>query len=283
MPSNKNSNIYQLKNWLLNKPLFFALFSFVCGTVLFYGCAFIQSIFGFETMLPVSLAAIFTFVGATYYTIKKLPHDKINQNDFIAITNGATLISVLTAFVAISVVNLYGTRFTMNLMLFYMAHKTVFFILFLLLLLFSLYLVGVAICNIYAKYKRAQTIGITPWKIILTMPFTFLLMWTPGYLIKGKDTKGNLKIKCQWYSKLQNWVMNSYSNILFMFLFLLLCRGIVAGLATFTLYVLLLVLYTLWYVKHKEDFMKNIDGGYTTTAIGINLVIIITIILTQIQ
>lgn len=281
MINNKNSNMPHLKNWLLNKPLFFALSFFVSSVILFCGCAFVQSIFDFEMTIPVILATMFAFIGAIYYTVKKLPHDKMNQNDFIAITNGATLISVLTAFIAIIFINLYGPTLRTDLMLYYLAHKSVFIMSFLLIILFSLYLIGVTICSIYAKYKRAQTIGVTPWKIILTMPFTFLLMWTPGYLIKGKDVKSNLQIKCRWYSNLQNWVMNNYSNILFMFLFLLLCRGIVAGLATFILYVLLLILYTLWYVKHKSDFMKNINGGYAMTAIGINIAIILAV-LTQI-
>jgi hypothetical protein len=56
----------------------------------------------------------------------------------------------------------------------------------------SLYLIGVALSGIYAKYKRATTLGIKPWKVILSMPFAFLLMWTPGYLIKDKDTKSVL-------------------------------------------------------------------------------------------
>ena len=72
--------------------------------------------------------------------------------------------------------------------------------------------------------------------------------------------------------------MNNQSNITFVFLFFILCKGTVAGLATFMLYVGLLVIYTLWYVKHKSDFIKNIDKGYALTAVGINFAVIFAII-----
>ena len=278
MQNKKINNTIQLKNWLLNKPMLFMLSFFTLSTVLCLIYALIQTVFNIETVRPMLAVFGISFIVCTWYVIKKLPHEKVNQNDFIAITNGATLISVITSFISMLIVGLYGKSFAPDLMLFYLSHKTLFLVLFVILGLFSLYLVGVAICNIYAKYKRAESLGVSPWKIILSMPFAFLLMWTPGYLIKGKDIKGNLQIKSSWYNNLNKWVQTGYSNILFTFLILILCKGIIAGMPTFILSLALLVIYVLWYLKHKSDFIKNINNGYAMTAVGINIAILIAVI-----
>lgn len=278
MQNKTNIKSIQLKNWLWNKPIFFALSFFITTIIISLIYAGISMTLNIETATPMLILMLLTFIGCTYYTIKKLSHDKINQNDFVAITNGATLISVISSFVLMIGIYLFGTSLKAHLMLFYITHKMLFITLFILFGLFSLYLIGVAISGIYAKYKRSESIGIDKWKIILSMPFTFLLMWTPGYLLKGKDIKNNLQIKCQWYSRLQKWVMTNSSNILFMFLFLVLCKGIIAGLPTFILSLCLLIIYTLWYTKHKSEFIKDINNGYAMTAVGINIAILIAVI-----
>lgn len=278
MKNGKNTKLIQLKNWLLNKPVLFTISFLLLSIILCLGYSLIQTVFNIETIKPMLVLLVLSFIACTWYTIQKLPHDKINQNDFIAITNGSTLISIIASFIMLFLVGLYGTKSSYNLMLLYLSHKTLFTTLFLLFGVFSVYMIGLTICSVYAKYKRATSIGISPWKIILSMPFSFLLMWTPGYLIKGKDIKSNLQIKSQWYTRLQKWVMTNSANILFTFLFLVLFRGIITGLATFVLYASLLVIYALWYTKYKSDFMKNINGGYAMTTIGINIAIILAII-----
>jgi hypothetical protein len=140
-----------------------------------------------------------------------------------------------------------------------------------------LYLIGVAISGVYAKYKRAATLGISPWKIILSMPFTFLMLWTPGYLIQDK-TKNNLEIKSAWYTRFNKWVVSSFNNTLFVFLLLLLFKSFVAGITTMALSALLLVIYALWFTKHKDDFVKNINQGYALTAIAINVFLVIAVL-----
>ena len=205
MKTKTKNNLIQLKTWLWQKPLFFALSFFLLSVLCSLGYAGIQTAFNIQTLIPMYILFILSFIGCTYYTIKKLPHDKINQNDFIAITNGTTLISISTTLLAILVIDLYGSHIRQSLMMFYVLHPTSFLLTFILLALFTLYLVGVAICGIYAKYKRATTLGVSPWKVILSMPFAFLMMWTPGYLIKEKNVQNNLEIKSRWYDKFNKW------------------------------------------------------------------------------
>lgn len=269
----------KLKSWLLIKPLMFTLWFLILGTILGFAYSFIQSIFNFESMIPLYILCALTFILPACYIIQKLPHEKMGQNDFVAITNGAGFISIIASLVAILTIGFYGENIQRDMLMMYILHPTMFYGILSFVFVTSLYLIGVALSGIYAKYKRATTIGISPWRVILSMPFTFLLMWTPGYLIQDKEIKSELEIKSSWFKKLNKLVLANFNNTLFMFLLLLFFKCVIAGTATLILSALLLILYVLWYVKHKSDFIKNINKGYALTAVGINLAILFAVII----
>lgn len=268
----------QLKSWLLTKPITFMLWFLILGLILSFGYSVIQSVFGFESMIPLYVLLALTFILPACYMIQKLPRDKMNQSDFVAITNGAGIISIIASLAAILTVGGYGKNIQRDMMILYVSHPTMFYILLSFIMLTSLYLIGLAISGIYAKYKRATTLGISPWHVILSMPFTFLLMWTPGYLIKDKEIKSGLEIKSHWYSKLNKWVLSNFGNTLFVFLLLIFFKSLIAGTATLVLAIISLIIYALWYTKHKSDFIKNINQGYALTAVCINLAILLAVI-----
>ncbi len=272
-------NTPQLKQWLLNKPAVFALMFFCLLTGLTLVYFFVVSLLHFETLTPLYFILFLSFVYSAYYMIKKLPHDKMPQNDFIAITNGSAIISIISSIIALAVFGIYGPVFQHKMMIMYLSSPILFGIIAFIISLISLYVLGVAISGLYAKYKRATTIGISPWRVILSMPFAFLLTWVPGYLIEEKNKKSNLVIKSKLYNRFNNWVLSSFSNILFVFLFLTFTRAVIAGIPTLILTAALLVLYALWYKKHKSDFIKNINNGYALTSIGINIAFIISVLL----
>ena len=278
MRKEKNQNKTSLKSWVLTKPVLFALWCMGLGILFGLGYALIQMILHIESMVPVYLLCALAFVIPTYRLIKQLPHQDINQNDFVAITNGTSIISIIASFLTIFFVVFSGYGFQRSLIALSILHPMMFSLLFAVAIFISLYLIGVSITGIYAKYKRAVTMGVTPWKVILSMPFAFLLMWTPGYLNKDKDAKSNLEIETKWYNQLNKWVLKNFNNTLFMFLLLMFCKGVITGFPTITLTALLLVIYALWYAKHKSDFVKNINNGYAMTAVGINLAILIAVI-----
>ena len=279
MRKEKKQNKPALKSWLLTKPLMFTLWCM--GLIVIFGLSYalIQTFFNFESLWLVYTLCALTFALPICYMIQKLPHEKMNQSDFVAIANGATIISVIPSFIAVLMAGFYSYSLQRDMMALYMWHPAAFSILLALAVFISIYLIGVSISGIYAKYKRATTLGVSPWKVILSMPFAFLLMWTPGYLIKDKDTKSGLEIKSAWYAKFNKWVLSNFSNTLFVFLFLLFCKGLMTGVTTLILSALLLAVYALWFTKHKSDFVKNINDGYAITAIGINLAILIAIII----
>lgn len=268
-------NITQLKQWIFNKPLIFSLMFFGLMAVLVLLYSVIQTLFHFETLVPVYFIFGFSFIYSVYYMIKKLPHDKLYRPDFIAIINGASIISIVSSIISISIFGSYGPVFQRKMMSLYMSQPVIFGIIAFFIAIVSAYVLGVAISGVYAKYKRATTIGVSPWKVILSMPFSFLLLWTPGYLIEEKKSNSDLLIKAKWYNRFNNWVLVNFSNTLFVFLFLLFAKSVIAGVSTTILTVALLIIYTLWYVKHKSDFMKNINKGYALTSVGINLAMII--------
>ena len=209
--------------------------------------------------------------------IKKLPHDKMYRNDLVAIVNGGAFISILSSLLLLFVPN--GQDIKTKVLWLYVMHPTIFTIGVIILTLVGLYLIGLAIAGVYAKYKRCREMGISPWKIIFSMPFAFFLLWTPGYLIEEKTKKSNLQIKSKWYANLNKWILKNFNNTLFIFLLILLLKTTFAGIPTMLLTAALLIIYTLWYVKHKSDFIKNINNGYALTSVGINIAIVIAILL----
>lgn len=269
-----------LINWLFYKPLLFAVSTFigVSAVVLLY--ALIASMLTLSKT-PLIIGGTIVVLYTIYYLIKRLPHDNMTRKDFIAITNGASIISIASSIVAIFTIGFYGAIIQQKMMMLYLLHPTIVNIMLIAIALLSLYLFGVAISGIYAKYKRVTTMGVSPWKAILSMPFAFLMLWTPGYLIEDKDKKSNLLIKSKWYNRFNNWVISNFSNVLFVFLFLLFAKSVIAGLPTMILTIALLIIYTLWYVKHKSEFVKTINNGYALTSVGINIAIILAVIISS--
>ncbi|MBR6010593.1 MAG: hypothetical protein IKP35_04240 [Alphaproteobacteria bacterium] len=269
----------QLKTWALTKPLMFSIVFLGLGLILSLIFSAIQTFLNMESMALMYICVFMIFVLSIWYMIKKLPHNEMNQKDFVAITNATSLIAILSSFIAILGLGSNGEILKIKIMMAYLQHPTLFFAVFTFILFVSIYLLGVSISGIYAKYKRSVSLGISPWKAILSMPFGFFLLWTPGYLFKGTSTiKSNLQIKCKWFTRLNDWVLKNFNNTLVAFLFLLFCKCFITGIPTILLSGALLLLFALWYTKRKADFFKDINRGYALTAVGINLAMILAIL-----
>lgn len=278
----------RLKTWLFDKPVIFALLTFLINCVIVIVYAMIANIFAITAVWPLVLLLIASFCWTTYYLIKKLPHNNMYRDDFVAITNGCCLISVLIPAI---VMLLFGNDIQLikyKFVIVYFWHPVLALLLIVFFALLYLYLLGVAISGFYAKYKRARELGISKWRIILSVPYAFLLMWAPGYLLSEKKKESNLTIKSKWFAKLNKWIVSSTTNTLLAFLTLVLIIGQIdiityrnafAGLSALLLTLFLLMIYTLWILKHKTSFLKNINNGYAWTAVAINITIIIMVIL----
>lgn len=268
-----------LNEWLFKKPILFALLTFLTTFITTLVYATIITLLDSKTVWPLTILLIACFCWTIYYQIKKLPHDDMFRSDFIAITNGAFFITISIPLLTLMFIGNDVQTLKYEFMWLYMMHPAFMWFMVVSLLLLYLYLLGVAISGIYAKYKRACQIGISKWKVILSMPFTFLLMWTPGYLVSDKKTESKIQIKTKWFNRFNKWVLSDSTNALIVFLALILLRNVFSGTATLLFTAFLLVIYLLWNVKHKSTFIKNINNGYALTAVGINIITCIIVII----
>ena len=178
--SQKISSDAQLRTWLFDRPIVFAVLTFLINAVVGIVYAIFANIFSITATWPLALLLVASFCWTTYYLIKKLPHDSMYRDNFIAITNGCCLISILISSITMLLISKNTTMIQYKFLLLYMQYPELVWFLGALFILIYLYLLGVTISGIYAKYKRAVEIGISKWKVILSMPFAFLLIWTPG-------------------------------------------------------------------------------------------------------
>jgi len=227
------------------------------------------------------------FIIGIYKLIKSLPNNDMQHRDFVAITNGYKIISfgticVLAIFKLISdhllpsdvlptdLAPELAQKFTAGNII---VSRFVFDLFTIIQITVAMYLLGIAIAEIYAKYKRAKLIGFKPWQIILSMPFTFIMTWMPGYLNKDNDQISNIKTKDCWYERFTKWTLKTQLNTYFVFIFLILFTNTIltGSLPTFIFPLLLLLFYELWKKFCHKDFKSCINNGYAWIAIIANL------------
>ena len=284
MPAKKTkkttSNTSCLSTWLFKQPLIFAVSYFVISTLLVVLFTAINALFNTDSFTALLITLFIALIGTAYYLIiKKLPHDDMHRNDLIAITNGCSIIAIILPLIFLLFVGSDVNMFQRKMMWMYLLHPNILMFLGLAFTFMFLYLIGVALSGIYAKYKRATTMGISKWKVLCSMPFGFLLLWTPGYLIPEKNSSSNLKIKSNWYSAFNKWVISDMYNTLVVFLGFLLLRNIFSGLALLLLTTALLGIYFVWYLKYKTNLTKIMNKGYALSAVVINITAILITLL----
>lgn len=274
-----------LNTWLFKRPIFFSLIYFCVSFVATFITAVISSLLAMNDAASVKTWAVIMVISliitAYYVIIKKLPHEEISQPDFVAITNGSSLITLAVPALTLLVIGTNAEVLKHKLLYLYVTHTSMLYIVAVILLFLYFYITGVAISGLYAKYKRATSIGISKWKVILSWPFGFLLSWMPGYLIKGKNIKSNLTIKSKWFKQFNEYTLLSQKNTTFVFLFLLLASQIISSLSSLILTIVILLYYGLWNLKYKSDFPRVLNSYYAISSVMINVLFICFLLLTK--
>ena len=268
-----------LRTWLFYRPIMFSLLSFGATFMVLFLYSVIAAIFNISASEPLAILLILTFGWTIYYMIKKLPHGDMHRDDFVAITNGCSLITILIPLITLLITGRDIGLLQYKFLQLYAYHPVTLWIIGILAILVYLYVFGVTISNIYAKYKRAVQIGISKKMVIFSMPFAFLLMWTPGYLISEPKHNSTLKISTKWYARFNKWVVKNATNTLFTFLMFVLFSNLFSGPLSLLLTGSLLIIYAMWNLRYKTKFMKNINQNYAWVAVGINIAILLVIIL----
>ncbi len=269
-----------LLTWTIWTPLKFALISFAIITMLSLIYSVIHNIvFSNTPQMPsvvLGLTAI-GFIAGVYLSIRKLPHIKMDRPSFIAIHNAQVL--WLFILFAISTYLLLSNQqeIMYGLMMYNGANSGKFLLLIILIALYYLFLFGLAIINFYVKIRRIQQFNIPTWKIVCSFPFGFGMLWTPGYLLETKNEKNpSQPIKSKWYSRITNWALANQINTISMFVFITVLSGFFLGFTPILLTFTLALIFGLWSLQiGTKKFIKNMHQGYATTAVVINIIMII--------
>lgn len=265
-----------LRSWLLGTPIFFTITSFLLMVLV----TIIAGLILPETSLTITtvgiLISISTIVSAII-SLRRLPGHKMDRASFINIHNAQSFIIIAASLLSlIMAMYLTSIKFWFFTMLQTQSGAIISMILAIILVLVSLYTTGVVLCNFWAKFWRGINMKIPAWKIILSIPFGFAMMWIPGYFISSNTPKTpTVPTSYTWYKKLTDWVMSSPRNCGIMFSTLVLLSGLATGFSSVLMTFTFAMLFAIWILQiGTKKFEKNIGGTYATIAVTVNIIMI---------
>lgn len=266
-----------LLTWLLWHPLKFALIAF--GLIVLISA--VLNAMGVSTDGPIAFGVIIAVVIAAAITFWYMPRDNMDRRGFIALTNAQTLIATTIFWASAIIIATYQAQITNKLLWMATMQSGMFFTIFVLVGVFYMYLFGVSLTNLYTKYQRCREMGISPWKIILSMPFGFGLLWTPGYLLDdGNKNNSSVTISARWYERLTNWIMSNPIYTTLAFALIVIYSGFFAGFNAALLTLASAVVFAIWLrIAGLSGFRGAQNRTYSYVAIVVNIAIIIGFIL----
>ena len=277
----QNNNNTKISTWTLWAPL---KFSFLCFGLIFLSASIntfvLERLFApnISHSIFITLTTI-VFIFSLIFLIKKLPIKKMDQRSFISLHIAQTLITTI-CFYTLTYFLIYNTQTFMIKMTLMATHSIgLFFITMLLFGLITLYISGVYFSNIYAKFRRIQDLNIPTWKIIFIIPFGFSALWIPGFLMKPDNKQQTITSNNKTYNKFIDWVLTNTTNIVSVFIFITLLSTLLFGITPVLLTFIFALIYGIWTLQIGEKkFKQKISGQYSTVAMIINIVMILTII-----
>lgn len=266
-----------LLTWLLWHPLKFALIAF--GLIVLISA--VLNAMGVSTDGPIAFGVIIAVVIAAAITFWYMPRGNMDRRGFIALNNAQTLIATTIFWASAIIIATYQAQITNKLLWMATMQSGMFFTIFVLVGVFYMYLFGVSLTNLYTKYQRCREMGISPWKIILSMPFGFGLLWTPGYLLDdGNKNNSSVTISARWYERLTNWIMSNPIYTTLAFASIVIYSGFFAGFNAALLTLASAVVFAIWLrIAGLSGFRGAQNRTYAYVAIVVNIAIIIGFIL----
>ena len=266
-----------LLTWLLWHPLKFALIAF--GLIILISA--VLNAMGVSTDGPIAFGVIIAVVIAAAITFWYMPRGNMDRRGFIALNNAQTLIATTIFWASAIIIATYQAQITNKLLWMATMQSGMFFTIFVLVGVFYMYLFGVSLTNLYTKYQRCREMGISPWKIILSMPFGFGLLWTPGYLLDdGNKNNSSVTISARWYERLTNWIMSNPIYTTLAFALIVIYSGFFAGFNAALLTLASAVVFAIWLrIAGLSGFRGAQNRTYSYVAIVVNIAIIIGFIL----
>lgn len=267
----------KISTWTLWQPLKFALISFfaIVLTTRLY-TLLTQS----TSPTPLLILLILSITTAGFLQIHATPHIKMDKKSFIAIHNAQYLILSFATLLSSILIIKYAQQILVNLLLLESQSTWSFVTTLSFVSIFYLYLIGILISNIYAKFRRIHNFGIPAWKIILTMPFGFSALWAPGYIIDNTDTKiPSVNPRTKWYKTITDWATSGTLQTIISFITINILSGFFFGFSMVLLTFALTLIFAIWALQSGlKKFTKHIGGKYTTCAIAFNIAILVLIL-----
>lgn len=260
-----------LLSWVLWYPLKFAVISFILMTIAFA----ILSPGASNTALTLWL--IGAVIVSAIITLYPMPRENIDRRSFTALNN-LQMIILSTALMAMMIlITAYQNEIVVRLWWLTTHFDLYAALLAILAALAFLYLFGIFITNVYAKYGRCREMGLSRWKIICSMPFGFGLMWIPGYLLKDEE-KSNpaISVHSRWYTKVNNWLTSNYFKSGLTLIVLTIYSGFFYGVNSALLTLASIVVFALWFkTVGLSDFRQQQNKVYSYIAIAVNIIVIV--------
>lgn len=264
-----------LCSWLLLTPLKFALTAFLIIFLFMFIANLINPEISNSTMVLLVFSAI---IVAAFLNLRKLPRENMDQNSFVALNNaqiliGATLFITATIIIAATEKTIMAKIMWMNTNFNMVILLTIVFA-----ALFILYLCGIFITNIYAKYMRCKEIGISSWKIVCSMPFGFSLLWLPGYLLQDKNKTNPAVIShTRWYSKVTKKITSNTTYTTIAFIIITAYSSFFYGFNISILTLASALIFAVWFrIAGLSNFRQHQNNKYAYVAIIINVITIIS-------
>lgn len=272
-----------IMSWLVWGPLKFAILSFALMLIAALGYGMVNSLIfdGGASRVALHVLLGLAFAAAVVLAIYKMPRGNLDRRSFVAVCN-AQIFTVSAVFIISTLLIVANAQKIMLRMLWLESHSpTMFIITMIIAALFYLFMCGLFIANVYAKYRRCRAMGISAWKTMCTLPFGYALLWIPGYLLADGKTKkdGTITIRTKWYARLTDWIISKPIITIIVFAALVAFSGFFFGFNAILLTMFLGVVFAIWTrIQGMEKFRKNIGGKYATFAIAANVVLLIAFI-----
>ena len=266
--------------WLLWHPFKFAVIAFLL--IMLTTIILNLAIPNVDNNWPITMAILISMACAAALTFWAMPRGNMDRRGFVALNNAQIFLTTTLFWIAAFLIAYaYQNQMVAKLALYGSINPNVFFSLIIFVGLFFMYLCGICLTNLYAKYQRCREMGLAPWQIILTIPFGLGLLWIPGYLMDDKNkSNSSVSVHTKWYSKLTDWIIATPTHVTASFVLITIYSGFFFGFRMTMLTMCSAIIFALWYrFAGLSAFRQHFKKTYTYVAIAVNILILIGVIL----
>ncbi len=267
----------KLSTWTFWSPLKFTLISF---GIMVFGAFMLSLIYSWTKIpsanfqTPLFITILLSIIFGAIIQIRTAPHINLNRSSFITIQNTQTIFLSFLFLTSTYFLFIYYQEIMLNLLLIETQISGTFLLTLVISIIFYLFLLGLFTSNFYAKFRRIRTLNIPTWKILLSVPFGFSALWTPGYILATPTSTAQ-----EQNPRITNWIISKPANTIAAYIVITLISGFLYGFNSVLLTYALALIFGIWTLQigtHK--FIKTMPDKYSTAAVVFNIVLLLTIL-----